>query len=123
MKKKWTSTRLLPFANAFIVLSLLYYWIETSAFINPIAIILVGIFALHFFVARGFYKMIFPTIFIVLNLYMFLALFSEFSEFSTLDKNAMVLMTVGILYLGLNLVSAAIILHHNITSQIVTVKT
>ncbi|MEM9545823.1 MAG: hypothetical protein AAGA77_07615 [Bacteroidota bacterium] len=123
MNKKWTSTRLLPFANAFIALSLLYYWIETSAVINPIAIILAGIFALHFFVARGFYRMIFPSIFIVLNLYMFLALFSEFSEFSTLDKNALTLLSVGIIYLGLNLISAAIILHHNITSQIVTVET
>ncbi len=123
MKKKWTSTRLLPFANAFIVLSLLYYWIETSAVINPFAIILAGIFALHFFVARGFFKLLFPSIFILLNLYMFLALFSEFSEFSTLDKNAISLLAVGIIYLGLNICSAAIILHHNVASQIVTVKT
>jgi len=120
--KKWTSKRLLPFANAFIVMSLLYYWIETSAFINPVAIILIGIFALHFFVARGFYKLIFPAIFILLNLYMFLALFSEFSEFSSLDKNAINLMIVGILYLGLNIISAAVIFHSNIRIESVSVK-
>lgn len=107
---KLTSKKLLPFANAYIVLSLLYYWIETSSTINPVAIILIGAFALHFFVAKGAYKFIFPSIFIAINLFMFLALFSEFSEFETLSGAALSLITVGFLYLGLNIVSAIIIM-------------
>jgi len=108
-----TAKKLLPFANGFIVLSLMYYWLETSAFINPVAIILIGIFALHFFVAKGGFKFIFPTLFILINLYMFLALFSEFSEFESLNKQSLTLLLVGGLYLGLNIVSAVIMILSN----------
>jgi len=97
-------------ANMYILLSILYYWLETLSGFNPIAYSLFIVFGLHLFAAKGKLKFIFPSIFLLINLYMFLALFSEFREFKTLNKDAMLLLGVGILYLGLNVLSAVTIL-------------
>ena len=97
------------FANAFIVLSIAYYWLETTLF-NPVAIGLAVVFGLHLFVAKNTAKMIFPSIFICLNLFMFLALFSELSEFTEFNKEAAIMLIVGSLYLGLNIISAIIMI-------------
>ena len=96
---------ILPFANVYILLSLLYYWFETYL-LNPIAIGLVVAFLCHFYLAKASGKFIFPLGFIMINLYMFLALFSEFREFNSLTNDAILLLVVGIVYLGLNIFSA-----------------
>ena len=116
------STTLLHFANAFIILSITYYWLETPGFLNPVAIGLALVFGLHLFVAKGMAKMIFPSIFIALNLFMFLALFSEFSEFTTINKDAIILLVVGGLYLGLNVLSGIIIIMGNLQREAVLMK-
>ena len=115
---KITSKTLLPIANSYIILSIAYYWLETSNLLNPVAIGLMLIFGLHLFVAKGTSKLIFPSIFILLNLFMYLALFSEFSEFSTINKEAMKLLIVGGLYLGINILSGAIIILAIIQSSV-----
>jgi hypothetical protein len=114
MMKNITSKTLLPIANAYIILYIAYYWLETPALLNPVAILLVIVFGLHFFVAKRIAKFIFPTIFIALNLFMYLALFSEFSEFINVNKDAMILLIVGGLYLGLNILSGVVIILGNL---------
>ena len=113
MINKITSQSLLPIANAYILLSIAYYWIETSAFLNPVAIGLVVVFGLHLFVAKRNTRLIFPSIFIALNLFMFLALFSELFEFNTFNREAMILLGVGSLYLGFNILSGIVIIKGN----------
>jgi len=108
--KKISSKSLLYFANAYILLSICYYWLETSVLFNPVATVLFVIFGLHLFAAKGNAKLLFPIIFGVINLYMVFALFSEFSEFPSITKDAIIMMTVGILYLGLNLFSAIVMI-------------
>lgn len=110
--RKYTSSRMLKVANAFLLFSLFFYWFETSSFLNPVAIFLFIVLGLHMFVARGPFKFIFPSLFIIINLYMFLALFSEFSEFPILSMEAISLLLVGTLYLGLNIASSVIIIGH-----------
>ena len=102
---------LLLFANGFIVLSILYYWFSTQL-LNPIAIGLALIFGLHLFGAKGDAKLIFPTLFILLNLYMFLALFSEFNEFPRISYDALQLLFVGGVYLTLNVLSGIIMIRY-----------
>jgi len=114
--------KLLMLANLYIFLSIVYYWIETSSLLNPIAITLVLLFGVHIFIAKKQTKLILPIIFLVVNLYMVLALFSEFSEFSTLSNEALTLLFVGILYLGLNIASAIFILQYHISSNIQVVR-
>ncbi len=78
--------------------------------LNPVALGFVVVFFLHLFVAKGNAKLIFPSIFFVINLYMFLALFSEFGEFSTLNSEAIILLGVGILYLGINVLCSIVMI-------------
>ena len=115
---KITSKRLLPIVNAYIIISVLYYWFETPTLLNPVAIGLILIFGLHLFVAKGATKLIFPTIFILLNLFMYLALFSEFSEFTTVNKEALTLLIVGGLYFGINIICGVVIILEVIRSSI-----
>jgi len=116
MKRPFIS-RLQPFANAYLLLSIGYYWMETGVLFNPLAIALLVIIGLHLFVAKGLWKHLFPSLFILINLFMFLALFSEFSEFESLTSDALILLSVGTLYLGLNIVSAVVILVNYSTSK------
>ncbi len=95
----FSSISLLYFASAYILLSIGYYWIGTTL-MNPFVIGLLVIFSLHLFLAKGGLKLIFPIIFAIINLYMFLALFSEFREFPSTTKEALIMMSIGILYLG-----------------------
>lgn len=116
---KTSTNSLLHIANAYIILSILYYWIETSVLLNPVAIGLALVFGIHLFVAKGVAKMVFPVIFIILNLFMFLALFSELSEFSSWNNDAIVLLVVGCLYLGLNILCGSVIIKKNVELSIV----
>ena len=81
-----------------------------TTFLNPFATAFAIVFGLHLFVARGNTKLVFPIIFACINVYMFLALFSEFREFSSISEEAMIMMVVGVLYLGLNLAGAVILI-------------
>lgn len=107
------SINLLHIANTFIIISIAYYWFETTL-LNPVAIGLAIVFGLHLFVAKKETKIIFPTIFIALNLFMFLALFSELSEFSSFNRDASIMLIVGCLYLGMNVLSGIIIIRSSI---------
>ena len=111
---KISAIKLLPIANAYFLISIAYYWFETSTLLNSVAIGLIVVFSLHLFVAKNGVKLIFPSIFITLNLFMFLALFSEFSEFPTLTNEAITLLSVGSFYLSLNVLSAVIMIRGNI---------
>lgn len=120
--KPFNLRRLLPVANGYIIISILYYWFETPSIINPVAIGLLGVFGLHLFLAKGSAKMIFPTVFITLNLFMFLALFSEFREFTEMNKDAILLIGIGTLYLGTNILSAIVIMNSVVNSNISEVQ-
>ena len=109
-----SAKKLLPYAHGFILLSLFAYGFETSIFMNPVAIAFFVIFGLHLFVAKGGAKMIFPSIFILVNLFMFLALFSELREFETFNREALFMLLVGTLYFGLNIVTSFIMILANI---------
>ena len=108
--KNITVRKLLPIAHTYILLSLFFYWFETSFGLNPVALTFFVVFGLHLFVAKGAFKFIFPSIFAALNLYMFLALFSELSEFTTFNMEAFTMLSVGTLYLGLNIAGAVIMM-------------
>lgn len=122
MMNKITAKKLQPFANGFILLSIFLYGLETSLILNPVAIAFFVIFGLHLFVAKGAGKLIFPFLFILINMFMFLALFSELREFSTFNQEALIMLSVGSFYFGLNIISAVIMILANTTISSVQVK-
>ncbi|MCT4629945.1 hypothetical protein [Winogradskyella sp.] len=82
--------------------SILYYWIASSL-LNPIAIVLFIIIGYQIIKQKSGLGIIISLIFIILNLYMVLALFSELSEFKSANHDFKIMLLVGGLYLGLNL--------------------
>ncbi|WP_299526883.1 hypothetical protein [Winogradskyella sp.] len=91
---------LLP--ELFILGSIVYYWIASSL-LNPIAISLLLIMGFQILKQKAISGIIISVIFILLNLYMVLALISELSEFKNIDSDFNTMLLVGGLYLGTNL--------------------
>jgi hypothetical protein len=92
----------------FLIVSVLYYWTLTSNLFNPFAIVLLGVIIYQIRSNNSSLGLIISGVFIVLNLFMVLALISELSEFSVVDQNYKNLIIFGSLYLGLNLILAGL---------------
>ncbi len=93
--------------------SVLFYWFFTGTIVNPIAIGLLIILGLQLVFQKPSSGIAIASIFLVLNLFMVLALLSELSEFTEYTTNFYQLLIVGSLYLGLNIwVSSRMILKY-----------
>ena len=92
----------------FLIVSVLYYWTLTSNLFNPFAIVLLGVIIYQIRSNNSSLGLIISGVFIVLNLFMVLALISELSEFSVVDQNYKNLIIFGSFYLGLNLILAGL---------------
>ena len=90
----------------YLLTSSVFYWISTSTLLNPIAIFLVGVLSVLFIWKRKTLGMIVSLLFLILSIYMVLALISELSEFATFSKDAKVMLGVGAAWLGLNILLA-----------------
>ncbi|WP_178983972.1 hypothetical protein [Winogradskyella helgolandensis] len=90
----------------FLIVSVLYYWFLTPNLFNPIAIGLLAVLSYQIIKKNTTLGLVLSTVFIVLTLFMVLALISELSEFDNLNHNWKNLVIFGSLYLGLNLILA-----------------
>ena len=98
--------------EVYLLLSILYYWFASSI-TNWIAIALLITFVLVWIKKVKPLAIGFSVLFIILNLFMVLALFSELSEFEVFNSEAKTLLLVGLTYLGFNLLAGtAILLKH-----------
>jgi len=80
----------------------MYYWIATTL-LNPIAIFLVAVLTIFILLKNRAMGIIISLLFLLLNLYMVLALISELSEFNTFNKNYLALLLIGSPFLGFNI--------------------
>lgn len=87
----------------YLMLSVILYWFLTVSLFNPIAIGLLIILGAQLLVKNINTGIIISILFLILNLYMCLALISEFNEFSVVNKNAMQLLLFGGSILGVNI--------------------
>ena len=94
----------------YFVIALLYYWSLTGSVVNWIAI--VGLIIISFLVLtkNKSIGIITSALIIGANLFLFLALFSELSEFTSFDSQAKKLLFMGSLFLGLNLLVSTFML-------------
>jgi hypothetical protein len=96
--------------ECYFILSAVYYWIMTSSLFNPFALILlVALAVLMFFKNKGL-GVLLSILFILINLYMFLALLSEYRKFHEPSQAAHDLIVYGSIYLGLNLLMSMVML-------------
>ncbi|RXF68688.1 hypothetical protein [Arcticibacter tournemirensis] len=86
----------------YLIASVIFYWASTFL-LNPVAIILLLILALLIFIKSEILGVVISFLFLMLNLYMVLALISELNEFPAFNKDAKIMLLVGGGYLGLNI--------------------
>lgn len=104
--KKWL--KFIP--EIYFLISVLYYWSMTSSIWNPFAIALLGIIILQLILKSRILGVLLSLLLIFANLFMFLALLSEYHEFNKSTKEARELLLFGSLYLGTNLLMAVLLL-------------
>jgi hypothetical protein len=115
MNKKFIS----KIPELYLIAATIYYWILTSNLFNPIAIVLLAIFTYQLISKKATLGIVISSIFILLNLFMVLALISELSEFTnTNDDNYIQLLLFGSLFLGINLIMASIMLIKHLKTKI-----
>ena len=98
-------------SEAYLFIAIIYYWSLTSIFINWYAITLLIILGLLTITKNKILGVAIGSILILINLYLFLALASELSEFKTFNSDAKKLLGFGVLFLGLNLLFSTILLY------------
>jgi hypothetical protein len=89
--------------ETYLLLSVIYYWVMTGTLLNAVAMLLLSVLIIFIWLRIRVLGVIISSVFLLLNLYMVLALVSELSEFSTFDKRAITLLLFGSVYLGLNI--------------------
>ncbi|MBA5792620.1 hypothetical protein H1R17_01120 [Flavobacterium sp. xlx-214] len=96
----------LKYAEYLLVLTIIFYWYFTSNLFNPIAIGLLVVMALQIIFKNKVSGIMIPLLFILLSLYMLLALLSELREFSAFNADAKTMLISGLLYLGFTIMCA-----------------
>lgn len=88
----------------YLIASVLFYWFFTGTVFNYIAIALLGILGLQLIYQKAVTGVAIAGLFLLLSLYMILALLSELREFNEFPPSFYELLIVGMLYLGLNII-------------------
>jgi hypothetical protein len=91
----------------FIFGSVIYYWLASSL-LNPIALGLIAILSYQIISKKSISGLLISGIFILLNLFLILALLSEASEFNTFNQNYYNLIIFGSIYIGFNLLAGTL---------------
>ena len=89
--------------EVYLLVSILCYWILTGTLLNPVAAILLAIVATVMISKNKVLGVIISLLFLLLNLYMVLAMISELNAFTSFNERARQLAIFGSLYFGLNI--------------------
>ena len=101
---------LLRFPEYYLIVLTFLAGYKPPFFINPIAIGLIVILILQIIYKNKITGIVIAGFFTVINVYMLLALISEFSEFATLNADALQLLVGGLLLIVLNLFVSAVMI-------------
>lgn len=101
---------LLKFPEYYLIVLTFLAGYKPPFFINPIAIGLIVILILQIIYKNKITGIVIAGFFAVINVYMLLALISEFSEFPTLNADALQLLLGGLLLIVLNLFVSAVMI-------------
>ncbi len=100
--------KLIP--EAYFILSVLYYWMMTATLLNPFAIaLLLAVTVLLIFRNKAL-GLLLSILSILINLFLFAALMSEYREFHEPTPASRALILYGSIYLGLNLLMSVVML-------------
>lgn len=81
----------------------IYYWTLAALAINWLAIAILAILLYLIMTQNRVLGIVLPTLLIIINLYLILALLSEFHEFSEFNNDTKKLVLGGSLFIGFNI--------------------
>jgi len=94
----------------YLTFATIYYWILTPNLFNPIAVVLLAILTYQIIYKNSTIGLVISSLFLVLNLYLVLALISELHEFTEVNDGFIKLILIGSIFLGLNIIVSIIML-------------
>lgn len=100
----------------YLIAAALLYWFTPPLNVNPIATGLVAVLVLQAIFKNRMTGLIIASLFLAINLFMLLALISEFNEFPSFTADAGALLGVGLLLFLIN-VGMAILMIYKYTQQ------
>jgi len=103
----------------YMIAGVLFYWVSTANVFNPIAIVLLIILGWQVYTQKFTSGILIASVFLLLNLYMVLALVSELSEFTSATSSFYQLLIVGSLFLGGNLLASFFMILKYVKTQVV----
>lgn len=96
--------------ETYLTLSVLYYWGTTGTLFNPFAMALLAAIAVLLIFKNKVLGLLLAILSILINLFLFAALMSEYREFHEPTPASRDLILYGSVYLGLNLLISVIML-------------
>lgn len=105
----------------YMIAGVFFYWFSTANLLNPIAIVLLIILGWQVYTQKFWSGILIASVFMMLNLYMVLALVSELSEFTSATSSFYQLLIVGSLFLGGNLLAGFFMILKYIKTQVVAI--
>lgn len=96
--------------EAYFGLSVLYYWMMTGTLVNPFALALLAALIVLLIFRNKALGLLLSLLSILINLFMFAALMSEYREFHEPTQASHDLILYGSVYLGLNLLMSLVML-------------
>lgn len=87
----------------YLIAAAIYYWTLTANTFNPIAITLVSVLLLQLIFKKAISGLLISGIFVIVNLYLVLALISELNEFTSTNQDYYNLLIAGSLFLSINI--------------------
>ncbi|RFN57722.1 hypothetical protein DZ858_10760 [Marixanthomonas ophiurae] len=99
----------------YLILATIFYWVSTATLLNPIAFVLLVLIVSQLIFNKKGMGIFLSSVLIFLNLYLFLALFSELMEFSSFTFSAYKMLFVGVSFLTLNILMSIKLFFKHIT--------
>ena len=87
-----------------------FYWVSSGTFVNPIAIGLIVLLLIQFFLRNDYLGVVIPILIVLASSYLMLALFSEIGEFQVWDSGARRLLIIGFLFLLATIASSVLMI-------------
>ena len=111
-------TFLLVFPEYYLIILVFLSGYTPPLIVNPISIVVILLIALQIFLRNGITGVILATVFLMVNIYMLLALLSEFSEFPIINSEALKLLGFGLFLFAMNLSASGLMVFKYTSSGI-----
>lgn len=94
----------------YLIGAIIFYYISAASIVNWFAIALLAVLAILVLTKNKALGVAIGFFWILISLYLVLAIISELSEFTSFNKDAMQLAVIGFLFVALNIVFSSILI-------------